>query len=67
MRRGTRHQPGLDGLRGVSALVVAVYHAWVLGGYALLDNGPLRAVVVFQGSCRFNAVPVPTTATAAAR
>jgi peptidoglycan/LPS O-acetylase OafA/YrhL len=37
--------PGLDGLRGLAALLVAAYHAWVLGGFAVLDDGPGRALL----------------------
>jgi peptidoglycan/LPS O-acetylase OafA/YrhL len=44
-QRTTGHLPGVDGLRGLAALSVAVYHAWVLGGFAVLDDGPVRAVL----------------------
>jgi peptidoglycan/LPS O-acetylase OafA/YrhL len=43
--KATPHLPGLDGLRGLAALLVAVYHAWVLGGFAVLDDGPGRALL----------------------
>jgi len=34
--------PALDGLRGLAALLVAAYHAWLLSGEAPLGGGPLR-------------------------
>ena len=43
--RGAPHFRALDGVRGVTALVVAVYHCWVLTGYAPLDEGHGRAVL----------------------
>lgn len=35
----------LDGLRGLAATMVLVYHCWVLGGFAHLDDGWGRAVL----------------------
>jgi peptidoglycan/LPS O-acetylase OafA/YrhL len=36
---------GVDAIRGLAALSVAVGHAWFLGGMAPLDRGPLRALI----------------------
>lgn len=44
-KRASAHVPGVDAIRGLAALMVAVAHAWYLGGMALLDDGPLRALV----------------------
>lgn len=35
----------LEGLRGVVALAVVVYHAWIFARTPPLDGGPLRAIV----------------------
>lgn len=34
--------PALDGLRGLAALLIAAYHAWLLSGEAALGGGPWR-------------------------
>jgi peptidoglycan/LPS O-acetylase OafA/YrhL len=40
------HLPGLDGLRGIATVMIAVGHAWFLGGMADLDHlGPLQSLV----------------------
>jgi peptidoglycan/LPS O-acetylase OafA/YrhL len=37
--------PGVDGLRGIAALAVAVGHAWYLGGSGPVDDSWVRAVI----------------------
>lgn len=42
------HIPVLDGFRGVAALLVAVFHCWLMTD-PRLDEGPLRALLVAAG------------------
>ncbi|MGH2740559.1 MAG: acyltransferase family protein [Actinomycetota bacterium] len=43
--RRARHLSGVDQLRGFAALLVVTYHVWVLTNYAVLDDGPGRAIL----------------------
>ena len=42
---GGESVPVLDGLRGLAALGIVTYHAWLLSGQARLDDGPVRDVL----------------------
>jgi len=42
------HLPAIDGFRGTSALLVAVFHCWLYTDPPL-DGGPLRALIVAGG------------------
>lgn len=48
MEPAPAHIPVLDGFRGMAALLVAIFHCWLMTD-APLDRGPLRALLIAGG------------------